>query len=92
MKPTKYTKIELRLFNYGLHSVAKFNSFHDAMQCMKSFNDTLLLSHKVLPENIFYFLQFNRDGKRSYHVDYTGAELEDMDKRFFKVKEVTETK
>ena len=77
----KNTNIELQIFNYGygISHVAKFSTFHDALFCMKAFNETLIKSHKCLPENIFYFVSYKIAGVQTYAIDTVeGLKYEDM--------------
>ena len=70
-------KVKLHIYSYGIVKTNKVADFgknsHDAIKCMKHLNDSLILSHGELPENIFYYLTYTLNGRDSYFVDYTGS-------------------
>lgn len=79
-------KITFHIYNYGTKTVvADFkNNSHDAVQCMKLFNDQLIASHGQLPDSIFYYLTYNVKGRPCMYVDFTNGNLYPNDVEYMK--------
>jgi len=82
-------QVKLFIYNYGSVQIADFkNHYHDAVQCMKAMNDSLIQSHGRLPDSIFYFIAYKikQSSRQLFYVDAsTGLTIDECDKRIERI-------